>query len=496
MLSNVTSHSKPRLTLSRRTLLFLGFFLLTIFVQLLITDYQSRYIIEPLNGMTDQVQAVSQFLEVTGNTLDELQSYRWDYGDRNALADKLRQSRELSRLWLRSIDRDISRLTRSQYIKANAHEAMARSFDGLLGEFLDLMGEGDDAAASRLYYSEIILCGSYLTEYSESLINELLQGNQEQSYRIRRLSRQIHQAQIVIFALAVTLGVILFFYVRKTLSVFRSMEEAAVEISKGNFEVPDIASGTDDEVRSLTDTFNEMKHSMKATLRLLEEKNELETLLERGQLQMLRSQVDPHFLFNTLNVIKFYSEEEDAPRTGEMITALARLFRYSLESDEPMVPLARELIIVEEYYKLCKARFRDKVNLTVKYSPGLDVTELLVPPFILQPVVENSFRHGLGPKEDPGEVCVAIAREEDVLVITISDDGVGMTEEKLSEVLRSIEKGGEGHIGLYNAAARLKLSSERAGLEIKSAPGSGTTVILTLEYVEQEAEDDQDTDCR
>lgn len=477
--------------------MFLAVFLLSVLMQMWISNYQTDHIIEPLNIMTDQVQAASQFLEVANNTLDKLAGYRWDYGDSDALLASLERDRDEARLWLSSIDHSIEGHTRALYIAAASHEAMAESFDGLLESFMGLLREGKVAEASELYYSSIVTCSRYLTEYSGRLVNTLLQENQEQSSWIMEISKGIRQFQVVLFLFDVLMGVFLFYYVMKTLAVFRSMEEAAREISKGNFETGDI-KGTDEvEVRHLVDTFNEMKHSMGDRVRLLEERNELQDLLERGKLQMLRSQINPHFLFNTLNVIKLSSEAEDAPLTGEMIQALARLFRYSLESDEQMVPLSRELVIVEEYAKLCKARFRDKVDLRMEIEAGLDVTEILVPSFILQPVVENSFIHGLGRKEEPGTVDVGVCSREGLLYVSVEDDGVGMTEEKLQAIRESLDKGEEGHIGFHNVASRLRLSSPRAGIRIESAEGKGTKVTLVMEYIEakEEVEDDQDIDC-
>ena len=487
----------PHFTLSRKTLLFLSVFLLSVLVQMGISNYQADNIIEPLNRMTDQVQAVSQFMETSNSTLDELSGYRWDYGDSEALLAEVGREREEALSWLGMIDRDIESLTRSQYIAAEAHAAMAESFDSLMLSFMGLIREGKADEASELYYSEITVCGKYLIEYSERLINALLQGNQEQSYRIRRLSFIISQVQAGIFLFDLLIGIIVFYYVKKTLDVFRSMESAAKEISKGNFDCEDVKGSREPEVESLAVTFNDMKRSMSDRVRLLEERNELQALLEKGKLQMLRSQVNPHFLFNTLNVIKLSSDEEGAPRTGEMIQALARMFRYSLETEEQVVPLSRELVIVEEYAKLCKARFRDKVGFKAAIGPGLDVTELLVPSFILQPVVENSYIHGLGKKEGPGVVCLSVERRGDLLAVTIEDDGAGMSPEKLKEVRESLGSGDDGHIGLRNVCSRLRLSSPRAGMEIESEEGKGTRVTLIMEYIEQEeeAEDGQDTDC-
>lgn len=187
-------------------------------------------------------------------------------------------------------------------------------------------------------------------------------------------------------------------------------------------------------------------------VRLLEEKNEMErvlprkenealeyqTLMEREKLQQLRSQINPHFLFNTLNVIMYTSQQEGATRTHSLIGSLSRLFRYALGSNEAQVPLSREVHIVDEFYSLYQARFGDRMRMQWHISPEVDLTETMVPSFILQPLVENAFKHGLGPKEEGGCVDVSICVQEKTRIITVTDDGVGMSEEALDNLRRAI----------------------------------------------------------
>ena len=134
---------------------------------------------------------------------------------------------------------------------------------------------------------------------------------------------------------------------------------------------------------------------------------ELQNRMERSRLQQLRSQIDPHFLFNTLNVILQTAGQEKAYRTQALITALSHLLRYSLMSNDEQVPLAREVRIVDEYYSIYHVRFGDRVKMVWRISDSLDLTETMVPSFILQPIVENAFKHGISPKEEGGVVPVS-----------------------------------------------------------------------------------------
>ena len=174
----------------------------------------------------------------------------------------------------------------------------------------------------------------------------------------------------------------------------------------------------------LIDAFNRMKHSMAQQVNTLREKNEMEQALhqqktqalelqnrmERSRLQQLRSQIDPHFLFNTLNVILQTAGQETAYRTQALITALSHLLRYSLMSNDEQVPLSREVRIVDEYYSIYHVRFGERVQMEWRISDSIDLTETLVPSFILQPIVENAFKHGIAPKEEGGRVASGSTR--------------------------------------------------------------------------------------
>jgi two-component system LytT family sensor kinase len=220
--------------------------------------------------------------------------------------------------------------------------------------------------------------------------------------------------------------------------------------------------------------------------------------MERSRLQQLRSQIDPHFLFNTLNVILQTAGQEKAYRTQALITALSHLLRYSLMSNDEQVPLAREVRIVDEYYSIYHVRFGDRVKMVWRISDSLDLTETMVPSFILQPIVENAFKHGISPKEEGGVVRIRInpLRDKGLLYISVCDNGVGIQPEQLAQLKAALAQPGERweHIGVYNVAARLRLLDKRGRLVIRSHPGRGTAISMYLPLVELLEEDlDDDT---
>lgn len=191
---------------------------------------------------------------------------------------------------------------------------------------------------------------------------------------------------------------------------------------------------------------------------------EREAGLARARLEALRMQLQPHFLFNTLNT--------KPDRADAVLTALGELLRLTLETSEVSeLPLRDEMRFVEAYLAIMQARFEERVRGSLSIEP--ETGEALVPAFILQPLIENAVRHGLEPLPGGGSVEVRARREGDVLVIEVRDDGVGLGE------------GGpkrEG-LGLGNTRARLReLHGEHASLELRAGGERGCTVLLRLPF--------------
>lgn len=190
--------------------------------------------------------------------------------------------------------------------------------------------------------------------------------------------------------------------------------------------------------------------------------------LTRARLDALRMQLNPHFLFNTLNAV---SAQVRAGRNGaavSMLGGLGDLLRYSLESsDEPLVPLWRERDVLERYVEIERVRFSDRLEVRIDLPDELSAVP--VPPFLLQPLVENAVRHGIAPREGPGTIEVSARLEGDRLRLSVLDDGVGL---------------GDGHdagIGLGTTRARLdELYGARHRFDVEARPGGGVAVRIEI----------------
>lgn len=198
---------------------------------------------------------------------------------------------------------------------------------------------------------------------------------------------------------------------------------------------------------------------------------ERETSLANARLEALRMQLQPHFLFNTLNTISGLVHTEP-DRADAVITALGDLLRLTLEtSGERELPLREEMRLVDAYVAIMQARFEERVKCVVEIAP--ETREALVPVFILQPLIENAVRHGLEPLPGGGTVTIRAWREADRLRVEVADDGAG---------LRAGGAAREG-VGLGNTRARLQaIHGERAAMTLRSAGGRGCVVALDLPY--------------
>lgn len=228
---------------------------------------------------------------------------------------------------------------------------------------------------------------------------------------------------------------------------------------------------------------------------LLESDALLKANKRQAQYLALQNQINPHFLYNTLESIRSEAMEAGIYNVMNMTEALANFFRYTISKVENIVTLEEELQNMETYFSIQQYRFEDKLNLSVEYEEEERerLFKCLMPKLILQPVVENSIVHGIERKLGSGTVRVILSCTEKRLLIQVSDDGVGMQPETLEQLNRHLnqpvfdsirlarEKGG---IAIVNVNNRIHLMfGETYGISINSAPGVGTDVMINLPLV-------------
>jgi LytS/YehU family sensor histidine kinase len=202
---------------------------------------------------------------------------------------------------------------------------------------------------------------------------------------------------------------------------------------------------------------------------------ELSAQLSNAQLQALKMQLHPHFLFNTLNVISELMHH-DLRTADEMMVRLAGFLRLTLDpSNSQEVTLEKELEFLKHYLDIEKVRFKDRLKVKIRVEP--EITHARVPYLLLQPVVENAIRHGISRKAEGGTIEISAEKEEQSLLIYVQDDGNGILE---------TESTSRPGLGLANTRSRLqKLYGDRFELELSNLPGTGTSVRLTIPFIEE-----------
>ncbi len=463
---------------------------------------------DPLSVNAGNVQTISQFINSIDKAIKEMENFRWEYGDSNKLIETLKGYVSEAEMHFRYIRKTLDVVGKEQYLLANAIETTLQAFKTSLSDLYIELRLYKPNEASNLFYEKISVIGKYLLQYSEQLQKQAILDNQEQYTILMAKNDEIKKFQAIAVFFGLIVGTFVILNLTHLLQFMNTLSKESKMISQGNFDNIALDESRNDEIGDMAKTFNEMKASMKNQVTLLEEKNKVENelykkenetlglqnLLEREKLQQLRSQINPHFLFNTLNVIKLTAAEEDAKKTSALLTSLSKLYRFALASNDNLVLLSHEIQIVNEFYSLYKARFADRMKIKWFITPQIEITETLVPSFILQPIVENSFKDGLSPKEQGGTITIYIGCDGTFLTMEVKDDGVGMDEETLfhiKEKMKNPPNTGE-HIGLYNIAARLKLLGNGSGMEINSKKDEGTTVTIKLPYItDVEKEEDE-----
>ena len=232
-----------------------------------------------------------------------------------------------------------------------------------------------------------------------------------------------------------------------------------------------------DEIGELALTFNSLIEHIRT---LLAENRERERTLRVAQVKSLTEMIKPHFMYNTLNLIKWSAKLGDSEGAADIAVQLGKLLRASVSMKE-FVTVAEELSFLRTYLKIQQRRFEGRLKVTIRVETG--AYGCYVPKLILQPLVENAIRHGIEMAESSGRITIKGMRENGHLVFRVKDNGQGMSPQRQKEVL---ERRDDNHFGLYNVHMRAVLNGdEDCGIALHSMEGKGTEVILTLKHMEE-----------
>lgn len=241
------------------------------------------------------------------------------------------------------------------------------------------------------------------------------------------------------------------------------------------------------EVQELSDSFG---HMVGRIQRLMNTVREEEVILRKTELKALQAQINPHFLYNTLDSIAWMCERGKNADAVQMVHALARLFRISISRGHELIPIEKELQHAESYLLIQK--FRYKNQFTYHFTVDESCLHDLCNKITLQPIIENAITHGLDLLVEPGHIEIEVCADGDDVLFKVSDDGIGMPPEQVEELLKNEPTDRTG-IGIKNVNDRLRIYfGPQYGLSIESVPDEGTTVTIRMPRVPEEREGEYD----
>lgn len=286
---------------------------------------------------------------------------------------------------------------------------------------------------------------------------------------------------VLIFFLVWALGLFLMVYTNHIINEpIRFIQKKLNRISEGDFS-RDTGIEWDHELGDIGRGINKISHDIVVLMdkRIADEQQKKDL-----EYQMLQSQIDPHFIYNTLNSIKWMATIQNATGIAEMTTSLARLLKTVSKGTAGLVTIKEELSLIEDYFLIQKYRYGG--TITMEYHVDEELNDCLLPRFTLQPLVENALFHGLEPK-GYGTITITITHPDEALVqIDVTDNGIGMSSEQIEKVFAGESTGGSKffkQLGIHNVNRRIQYEfGEAYGIHISSVPDEYTTMTIELPY--------------
>ena len=347
---------------------------------------------------------------------------------------------------------------------------------------IDDMGQyalNDKTKITRMYNnetSEIVFLISRPLEIDGWYITECVSTD----VYSKTMQKSFKNTFIMILLAALFITVVLYLFLYHTVSVpVSKLQKRIKKIEKGDFS-RDPSTEWNHELGDIGRTINNLSETVQT---MVEQKVEDEKKKNEYEYKMLQSQINPHFLYNTLNSIKWMATIQNAPGIAEMTTALSRLMKSVSKGTKSTISIKRELELVKDYFTIQKYRYGGIITLEIENDdPELLSCEILK--FSLQPIVENAIFHGIEPKGTAGKITIHIYSDEvNDVHIDVTDDGIGMDEETMIKVLNEPSETAVffKEIGINNVNKRIQYNyGEKYGLFIKSEVGEYTTVTVLL----------------
>lgn len=487
--------------MSIRTKLF-TFLLLLVVLMNLVTFFiyqSSRTVQSSYSLMMDRILLYKQIANMTEDNLRLLSSY---------LTNQVPET--YSDFYYRKKDLEALQAKLEVRSRSEARAVAASNFRNMVSTFL----EAEEAIIGTLYstesrgyatqYEEVEKTAAYIQEENQRLVDQELSFYQPLYQKMLLNTNRMNIMGLGLLLVDMLLCAVFALWLARSITrPIASLVYAASQISKGNIDVTPPLAQAGDEIGTLTRAFRQMLYYWKELIVKNQEMAEKDRLVKELEIKALQSQINPHFLFNTLNVLSKLALLEGADRTSDLTVSVSNLLRYNLRKLDTPVTLRDEVEHAKEYFAIQQARFRDRVAFETEIDES--ALDLAIPCLTLQPILENAFVHGIERMESGALIRLAIRREGSEVEIAISDNGAGMSEETRQGLLQAesgfalepsvpaaagsagerdgSRNGQSTGLGSRNVYRRLQLFYGKDDLvSIESAAGIGTTVTIRAPY--------------
>lgn len=461
----------------------------------------SALLIIGINAMSvelDMVYQENRHLNELATCLDSVQSSMKDY-----LTYKSSDALENYYICDQKYNNMINELSES--VTDSSFDRMERNIKNMSIDYLRKVSStieakrGRNVEKYRNNYEEATKLYGYISDYIDSLNGAKFDENSVNYTVVAKAFKRFETLGLGMIALVMAVNLVLIVsLIRKLIAPITKLAGTANEVAEGNLDVELQEPISSDETGILINAFNKMvvsireyierlKDSMEKERSMQEKELMMETHLKDAQLKYLQAQINPHFLFNTLNAGAQLAMMEGADRTYEYVQTVADFFRYNVKKENELVNIGEEVDLIDNYIEILNVRFSGDIH----YSKQIDgrLLKTPMPSMILQPIVENAVNHGIREMGADGEIFLRVYRENDIVRVSVRDNGKGMTAEDIDRVINGTwkyeeHKADNNGIGMDNIIARLKLYAGNDDVIRIYSEGEnkGTEVVVCLPY--------------
>lgn len=360
---------------------------------------------------------------------------------------------------------------------------MLNEYENSIKELMEQYMRNDDPASYRDYYERFSMNEKLIQETSTTYYHLVTNAMSKQK-------EMLDIIQLVAFAMTAAMAIMMVFWVRYFSNLFYTTLSMPLQkvlkkislIKKGRYDLEKEPQSCL-EMEELCVALEEMAGKISHNMETQKEKAELEKRLAQSELKMLQNQINPHFLFNTLNMIYCMAEKEGAKEASSMLLKTSHLLRYGLEMQNRLSDFKWELHALQYYIDIQKLRFGDKLAIQVDVQDMEAIGNVAIPGMIFQPLIENAMKHGLKDCVKDGLIGIEIRKAVGNINIKVFDNGQGMAKPMLKQLIENdYHAPGSTSLGLYNVVHRLKAYyAERVSIDIQSDIGCGFAIYISIE---------------